>query len=33
VIAELSEETFNSRIAINFVPYLTEVAKFSTESI
>ncbi|KAF1964026.1 HET-domain-containing protein [Bimuria novae-zelandiae CBS 107.79] len=33
VIAWLGEETFDSGMALDFIPYLTEVAKFDTESI
>ncbi|OAG06673.1 uncharacterized protein CC84DRAFT_1142628, partial [Paraphaeosphaeria sporulosa] len=33
VIAWLGEETFDSGMALDFIPYLTEVAIFDTESI
>jgi hypothetical protein len=33
VIAWLGEETFDSGMALDFIPYLTKVAKFDTESI
>lgn len=33
VIAWLGEETFNSGIALDFIPCLTEVAKLDTESL